>query len=406
MTHEEFIEAVAEYVIKYAPQYGILVNSPIIAQTILESNWGDSKLSAQYHNYFGLKTGSNWTGKAVNLKTSEEYTPGVHTQIRDDFRVYDSMEDGIKGYFDFIQYPRYKNLKGITDPQDYLETIREDGYATSYSYVQNNMALIKQYNLTKYDEVETMPSNTVTAETILNTMRSWIGLDRATGTHHVIIDTYNSYTPRARGYKVTYQDEYCDTTVSAAFIKNNAVSLIGGTECGVEEHIKIFKAAGIWIEDGSITPKVGDIITYNWDDSTQPNDGYADHIGIVEKVNGSTITVIEGNMSGKVGRRNISVGWGYIRGYARPKYSSQPEPAPEPSDDPHTVKYYASVRDCAWLNVRQYPGKGQPLCKTFGPLPKGSEVGVCSTTTASNGDKWYLIKYNTKFGYCSAKYIY
>ena len=47
MTHEEFIEAVAEYVIKYAPQYGILVNSPIIAQAILESNWGDSKLSAQ-----------------------------------------------------------------------------------------------------------------------------------------------------------------------------------------------------------------------------------------------------------------------------------------------------------------------------------------------------------------------
>lgn len=404
MTHEEFIKAVAGYVIKYAYLYGINVHSPIIAQAILESNWGESRLSADYHNYFGLKTGSNWTGAAVNLKTSEEYTPGIHTQIRDDFRVYDSMEEGIKGYFEFIQYPRYKNLKGITDPEDYLLTIKEDGYATSSKYVENNMALIRQYDLTKYDEVSTMPTNGTTAQDIIKTMAGWVGLDRASGTHKVIIDTYNAYTPRARGYKVTYQDEYCDTTVSAAFIKNNAVSLIGGTECGVEEHIKIFKKAGIWLEDGSITPKPGDIITYNWDTSKQPNDGYADHIGVVEKVNGSTITVIEGNMSGKVGRRNISVGWGYIRGYARPKYS-EAAPEPVPTDDPHTVKRYAHITGCAWLNVRQYPGKEQPLCKTFGPLPGGSEVGVCGNAKAADDSAWYLIKYNEKYGYCSAKYI-
>ena len=400
MTKQEFIDAVAKAVVEYAPQYGICVHSPIIAQAILESNWGLSTLSAQYHNYFGLKTGSTWTGKAVNLKTFEEYTPGVHVQIRDDFRVYDSLEDGIKGYFDFIQYPRYKNLKGITDPEDYLQTIKDDGYATSSKYVENNMALIRQYNLTQYDEVETMPSNNVTAETILNTMRSWIGLDRARGTHKVIIDTYNAYTPRARGYKVTYSDEYCDTTVSAAFIKNNAVSLIGGTECGVEEHIKIFKKAGIWIEDGSITPKAGDIICYNWDKASQPNDGYADHIGIVEKVTGKTITVIEGNMGGVVGRRNISVGWGFIRGYARPKYSSQPAPTP-----PEEVQWYGKVVNCAYLNVRKWAGKENDLCETFGPLPKGAEVGVIKEMEAADGSEWYYILYNTKHGFVSAKYI-
>ena len=400
MTKQEFIDAVAKAVVEYAPQYGICVHSPIIAQAILESNWELSTLSARYHNYFGLKTGSNWTGKAVNLKTFEEYTPGVHVQIRDDFRVYDSLEDGIRGYFEFIQYPRYKNLKGITDPEDYLQTIKDDGYATSSKYVENNMALIRQYNLTQYDEVETMPSNNVTAETILNTMRSWIGLDRARGTHHVIIDTYNAYTPRARGYKVTYSDEYCDTTVSAAFIKNNAVALIGGTECGVEEHIKIFKKAGIWIEDGSITPKAGDIICYNWDKASQPNDGYADHIGIVEKVTGKTITVIEGNMGGVVGRRNISVGWGYIRGYARPKYSSAPAPTP-----PEEVQWYGKVANCAYLNVRKWAGKENPLCETFGPLPKGAEVGVIKEMEAADGSAWYYILYNTKHGFVSAKYI-
>ena len=121
----------------------ILVHSPVIAQAVLESGWGGSKLSARYHNYFGLKCGSRWTGKSVNMKTQEEYTPGTLTTISDNFRVYDSMEEGIKGYFEFIQLPHYWNLKGITDPEKYLETIRADGYATSSSYVENCMKLIR-----------------------------------------------------------------------------------------------------------------------------------------------------------------------------------------------------------------------------------------------------------------------
>jgi len=164
----------------------------------------------------------------------------------------------------------------------------------------------------------------VTADDIIAIMKSWIGLSKAKGTHKPIIDTYNAYTPLARGYKVTYTDEYCATTVSAAFIKANAVNLIGGTECSVERFIEdVFKKNGIWNEDGTITPKKGYIICYNWDDSTQPNDGWADHIGIVESVSGNKITVIEGNMNGVVGRRTIAVGNGNIRGYAIPKYGSE-----------------------------------------------------------------------------------
>ena len=92
MTNQEFIQSVAKYVQKYAKSYGILVHSPIIAQAILESGWGKSKLAAQYHNYFGLKCGSKWTGKSVNMTTKEEYQPGTLTTIKDNFRVYDSMD--------------------------------------------------------------------------------------------------------------------------------------------------------------------------------------------------------------------------------------------------------------------------------------------------------------------------
>ena len=89
--------------------------------------------------------------KSVNMATSEEYTPGVHTNIRDNFRGFDSMEDGVKGYFDFINYSRYANLKGVTDPQTYVENIKADGYATSSTYVTNLMRVIRDNNLTQYD---------------------------------------------------------------------------------------------------------------------------------------------------------------------------------------------------------------------------------------------------------------
>lgn len=49
---QRFIEEIAKNVQKYAYVYGILVHSPIIAQAILESGWGESKLAAKYHNYF------------------------------------------------------------------------------------------------------------------------------------------------------------------------------------------------------------------------------------------------------------------------------------------------------------------------------------------------------------------
>lgn len=151
MTHKEFIEVIAKYVIKYANDYGIKVHSPIIAQAILESGWGDSTLASKYNNFFGLKCGGSWKGKSVNMATKEEYTVGTLTDIRANFRVYDSIEDGVKGYFEFIGYSRYSNLKGVTNPEEYCRLIKADGYATSSTYVTNLMRVIRDNNLTRFD---------------------------------------------------------------------------------------------------------------------------------------------------------------------------------------------------------------------------------------------------------------
>ena len=151
MDKEAFIQKVAEKVSKYAPLYGISVHSPIIAQAIIESGWGKSGLASKYHNYFGLKCGSSWKGKSVNMTTKEEYKVGTITNIRDNFRVFDDFDDGIRGYFEFINTRRYANLKGVKNPEEYVRRLKADGYATSSKYVDNIMRVVHDNKLTRFD---------------------------------------------------------------------------------------------------------------------------------------------------------------------------------------------------------------------------------------------------------------
>lgn len=150
---KQFIKEIAPIIQRYAKQYGYKVASPIIAQACIESAFGTSSLGKKYHNYFGMKCGSSWKGKSVNLATKEEYTPGTLTSIKANFRAYDSMEEGVNGYFVFISSKRYSNLKEATTPKEYLEMIKADGYATSGTYVNTNMSCISKYELTKYDNL-------------------------------------------------------------------------------------------------------------------------------------------------------------------------------------------------------------------------------------------------------------
>lgn len=258
----------------------------------------------------------------------------------------------------------------------------------------------------------------VTAENILDIARSYIGCKESDGSHKKIIDLYNSHKPLSRGYAVRYTDSWCDTFVSAVFIKAGATDLIGGTECGVEEHVKKFKAKGIWQEDGTIIPKPGYIIVYNWDKTSQPNDGYADHIGFVEKVSGKMITAIEGNYKDSVGRRtNIPVGWGPIRGYAIPKYATSSGKTEEKQEQTATQqqagggttlskakKWNGIVVDKTGANVRTWPGTENHQV-SFSPLKYGTVVDVCDTIKATDQTDWYYIRYNGRYGFVSAALI-
>ena len=160
-------------------------------------------------------------------------------------------------------------------------------------------------------------------EKVVSIAEAWYGCKESNGSHKKIIDTYNAHKPLARGYKVTYTDAWCATFVSAVAIKASLTDIIP-VECGCNPYIELAKKLGIWVENDAYVPNAGDLVLYDWQDSgAGDNTGSADHIGLVVSVSGSTIKVIEGNMSNAVGYRNLKVNGKYIRGFVAPKYSSK-----------------------------------------------------------------------------------
>lgn len=151
---EDFIKAIAPYCIKYAKQYGFKVASPAIAQACLESGYGTSS-KAEHHNYFGLKYRANRltvnNGTFID-RSSEQKLDGSYVPITDQLFNFDTMEKGVEGYFQFINIANYRKVKTANTPLQYLQEIKNAGYATSINYVANVNNVINKWNLSKYDK--------------------------------------------------------------------------------------------------------------------------------------------------------------------------------------------------------------------------------------------------------------
>lgn len=150
---KEFIDHIAPMMVAEGKSRGYRIISTAIAQAIIEGAAGTSSLAKNYHNHFGLKCGSKWKGKSVNMKTKEEYTVGTLTTIKDNFRAYDNDVEGIKGYYDFISTSRYANLKTASTYKQYAQNLKYDGYATSSTYINTLCNTVVKYGLVKYDEI-------------------------------------------------------------------------------------------------------------------------------------------------------------------------------------------------------------------------------------------------------------
>ena len=149
---DAFIAKIAPLIRAEAEKRGYHTCAAVIAQAIIESAAGTSLLASRHFNFFGMKVGSSWKGPSVNLKTKEEYKVGTLTTIKDNFRVYGSMAEGVAGYYDFISTKRYANLKSATDYKQYATLIKADGYATSSTYVKTLCDTVTKYGLTAWDK--------------------------------------------------------------------------------------------------------------------------------------------------------------------------------------------------------------------------------------------------------------
>ena len=194
----------------------------------------------------------------------------------------------------------------------------KQGDYTTHVYVDYTDGSVEGFNL---GQTRLIPRQVTDQKNrVIRAASNLVGTSTGSAAHQRMVEDYNSVKPLPVGYAVKNTDDWCDIFVTVVFQREGLSHLVG-RECGVERHIQIFKKLGIWNEDGTTTPQSGDIITFNWDKNTQQNDGWADHIGIVERVENGWIHTIEGNSSNGVVRRNTyRVGHGNIRGFARPRY--------------------------------------------------------------------------------------
>lgn len=161
---------------------------------------------------------------------------------------------------------------------------------------------------------------------VIKLAKSWVGKRESDQSHRSIIDIYNTYSPLPRGLKMQYNWSWCAATWSALFIQLGYTD-IAPIEMSCGNLITLAKKMGIWEESDGYIPSIGDGILYDWDDTGIGDcTGWPDHIGTVEYVNQSAgyFTVIEGNYSKAVKRRNVQINSRYIRGFICPRYDREP----------------------------------------------------------------------------------
>ena len=151
---------------------------------------------------------------------------------------------------------------------------------------------------------------------------SYVGTKGQSVKHKHILDVFNQVQPD--GAPMYLYSPWCAAFASAMSIEVFGENLADkyfplSYNCGTIIRKAVTK--DIWVEKDSYTPKPGDWIIYDWDDSGSGEDiTGADHVGIIKSVSGKTITVIEGNMSNSCDWRTIQVNGRYIRGYVTPNY--------------------------------------------------------------------------------------
>ncbi|MBC6004962.1 MAG: glucosaminidase domain-containing protein [Paeniclostridium sordellii] len=152
----EFVKTIENEAKKSYKKYGILP-SITVAQAILESGWGQSELTKNSNNLFGIKSDESWKGKSVEVNTTENYSDIVKAK----FRKYDSIEESITDHARFLKENKRYKQHGLFEGNDYKEqaqSLENAGYSTKKNqngeliYADMLIGLIERYNLFLMDK--------------------------------------------------------------------------------------------------------------------------------------------------------------------------------------------------------------------------------------------------------------
>jgi len=144
ITTEEYIETYKDIAIKKMKEYRIPA-SITLAQGILESGSGNSRLAVKGNNHFGIKCHSDWKGKTIHEDDDAKH---------ECFRKYKKAEDSYNDHSKFLtQRGRYSFLFDYetTDYKSWAYGLKKAGYATNPKYPELLIRLIEKYDLHQYD---------------------------------------------------------------------------------------------------------------------------------------------------------------------------------------------------------------------------------------------------------------
>lgn len=163
LTREQVLAKIGPLLTEDQRESGILA-SVTGAQLILESDALQSELAQNANNCFGMKqnlSGNTWTGStwdgAVYTKKTSEWDGTKYVEVVANFRSYPDIIASIADHSAYLlgamkgDKKRYEGLAGCKDHKKALQIIKDGGYATSPTYVDNLLAVIDKYDLKKYD---------------------------------------------------------------------------------------------------------------------------------------------------------------------------------------------------------------------------------------------------------------
>lgn len=146
-TNQDYIDKYYAIAVRKMVEYKIPA-SITLAQGILESGNGNSKLAQNANNHFGIKCHAGWTGKGYYMDDDTE---------NECFRVYKNPEESFADHSEFLtSRARYKflftDLK-IDDYKGWARGLKQAGYATNPKYPELLIGLIERNNLQQYDKM-------------------------------------------------------------------------------------------------------------------------------------------------------------------------------------------------------------------------------------------------------------